>query len=91
MALGRKNFLHVGDEGAGKDIAGLYSLVATCAANEKNPLAYLTDVLGRIGSRPNDWLDELLPQHWKPPSREGGSPRLVAESGRAVLLGGGRL
>jgi transposase len=67
VALGRKNFLHVGDEDAGANIAGLYSLVATCAANGKNPLAYLADVLGRIGSHPNDRLDELLPQHWKPP------------------------
>ena len=67
VALGRKNYLHVGDEDAGANIAGLYSLVATCAANGKNPLAYLNDVLGRIGSHPNDRLDELLPQNWKPP------------------------
>jgi transposase len=69
VALGRKNFLHVGDEDAGANIAGLYSLVATCAANGKNPLTYLTDVLGRIGSHPNDRLDEILPQHWKPPEK----------------------
>jgi transposase len=67
VALGRKNFLHVGDEDAGANIAGLYSLVATCAANSKNPLAYLTDVLGRIRSHLSDQLDELLPQNWKPP------------------------
>jgi transposase len=67
VTLGRKNFLHVGDEDAGANIAGLYSLVATCSANGKNPLAYLNDVLGRIGSHPNDRLDELLPQNWKPP------------------------
>ena len=57
----------MGDDDAGANIAGLYSLVATCEANGKNPLAYLTDVLGRIGSHPNDRLDDLLPQHWKPP------------------------
>ncbi len=67
VALGRKNFLHVGDEDAGANIAGLYSLVATCPANAKNPLAYLSDVLGRIRSHPSDRLDELLPQKWKPP------------------------
>jgi transposase len=67
VALGRKNFLHVGHEDAGANIAGLYSLVATCTANGKNPLAYLTDVLGRIGSHPSGQLDDLLPQHWKPP------------------------
>ena len=67
VALGRKNFLHVGDEDAGANIAGLYSLVATCAANGRNPLAYLTDVLARIRSHPSDRLDDLLPQNWKPP------------------------
>ncbi len=66
VALGRKNFLHVGDEDAGANIAGLYSLVATCAANGKNPLAYLSDVLGRIRSHPSDRLDDLLPQNWNP-------------------------
>ena len=39
VALGRKNFLHVGDEDAGAHIAGRYPLVATCAANVNNPLA----------------------------------------------------
>jgi transposase len=77
VALGRKNFLHVGDEGAGANIAGLYSLVATCTTNGKNPLAYLTDVLGRIGSHPNDRLDELLPQNWKPPE----TPAATASAG----------
>jgi transposase len=69
VALGRKNFLHVGHEEAGANIAGLYSLVATCEAKGKNPLAYLTDVLGRIGSHPSARLDELLPQNWKPPEK----------------------
>jgi transposase len=66
VALGRKNFLFVGHEDAGDNIAGLYSLVATCAAHGKNPLAYLTDVLTRIGSHPNSRIDELLPDRWQP-------------------------
>ena len=68
VALGRKNFLFVGNEQAGQNLADLYSLVATCSANDKDPLAYLTDVLGRIGSHPVSRLDELLPQNWDPPS-----------------------
>jgi transposase len=66
VALGRKNYLFVGDEDSGKNVAGLYSLVATCTANEVDPLAYLTDVLGRVGSHPAASIDELLPQNWKP-------------------------
>ena len=66
VALGRKNFLFVGHEDAGQNTAGLYSLVSTCMANGKDPLAYFTDVLARLDSHPGSRLDELLPQNWKP-------------------------
>jgi transposase len=68
VALGRKNFMFVGHEDAGDNIAGLYSLVATCEANGRNPLAYLKDVLGRLGSHPASALDDLLPHKWRQPS-----------------------
>jgi transposase len=64
-AVGRKNFLFVGHDEAGRNLAGLYSLVATCVANEVNPEAYLADVLTRVQSHPNSRLDELLPVAWK--------------------------
>ena len=63
-ALGRKNFLFVGHELAGQNLAGLYSLVATCQANDVNPEAYIADVLLRIQTHPASELDELLPQNW---------------------------
>jgi transposase len=66
VALGRKNFLFVGHEQAGANIAGLYSLTATCEANGVEPIAYLTDVLGRVGSHPASALDDLLPHNWRP-------------------------
>ena len=50
------------------NLPDLYSLVATCMANGKDPLAYLTDILGRIGSHPASRLDEILPQNWSPPA-----------------------
>jgi transposase len=65
IALGRKNYLFVGNVEAGKRLAGLYSLVASCEANGKNPVAYLTDVLLRIG-RPGQKIDALLPDRWTP-------------------------
>ena len=69
VALGRKNFLFVGNETAGENLAGLYSLVASCEANDINPVEYLTDVLGRLNDHPNSRLDELLPHLWHgPPS-----------------------
>ncbi|XSE94116.1 IS66 family transposase [Pseudomyxococcus flavus] len=64
-ALGRKNFLFVGHETAGENLAGLYALVATCEANGVNPEAYLADVLLRVQSHPNSRISELLPHEWK--------------------------
>jgi transposase len=66
VALGRKNFLFVGHEEAGENIAGLYSLVATCEANGVNPYEYLRDVLLRVSNHPAARVDELLPDQWKP-------------------------
>ncbi len=67
VALGRKHFLFVGNKTAGDNLATLYSLVAPCEANDVNPAAYLTDVLGRINDHPNSRLDELLPHLWQGP------------------------
>ena len=64
VALGRKNFLFVGDVDAGSNIAGLYTLVATCEARRINPFAYLTDVIARVQDHPARRLDELLPRAW---------------------------
>jgi len=66
VALGRKNFLFVGHEEAGHHLAALYTVVATCIANDVDPLAYLTDVLTRLDSTRDGHIDELLPQNWAP-------------------------
>ena len=63
-ARGRKNFLFVGHEAAGENLAGLYALVATCEANGVNPEAYLADVLLRVQTHPNSRIAELLPHEW---------------------------
>ncbi|MFY2558397.1 IS66 family transposase [Corallococcus terminator] len=64
-ALGRKNFLFVGHEAAGENLAGLYALVATCEANGVNPEGYLADVLLRVQAHPNSRIGELLSHEWK--------------------------
>lgn len=66
VALGRKNFLFVGDVEAGEHLAGLYSLVATCEAHDVDPVAYLKDMLLRVDTHPASRIDELLPHNWKP-------------------------
>jgi transposase len=64
VALGRKNYLFVGDVHAGMSIAGLYTLVATCESRGINPFAYLADVIPRVQDHPKRRLDELLPRPW---------------------------
>jgi len=64
IALGRKNYLFVGDVAAGKSLAGLYSVVATCETRGINPFEYLVDVLPRVQDHPASRLDELLPGAW---------------------------
>ncbi len=65
-ALGRKNFLFVGSDEAGENLAGLYSLIATCETNGVNPVDYLADVLLRVQAHPASRIDDLLPHRWKP-------------------------
>ena len=67
-ALGRKNYLFVGHDAAGENLAGLYALVATCTANGVDPTAYLADVLLRVQTHPASRIDEILPHNWTPPS-----------------------
>jgi transposase len=64
VALGRKNYLFVGDVKAGMSIAGLYTLIATCEARGINPFACLADVIPRVQDHPKRRLDELLPGPW---------------------------
>lgn len=66
VALGRKNWLFVGNDVAGENMAVLMSLVRTCEAVGINPQAYLADVLMRVASHPQARIDELLPQNWSP-------------------------
>lgn len=65
VALGRKNYLFVHSEGAGHELAVLFSLVASCKKNGVNPQHYFTDVLARIATTPPDQLCELLPHRWR--------------------------
>ena len=69
MALGRKAFLFVHSEDAGKELALLYSLVVSCTRNDVNPVVYIADVLDRIDKTIDDNLADLLPDRWRPPPK----------------------
>lgn len=64
LAIGRKNWLFVGNEDGGKASAIVLSLVQTCRGLGINPREYLEDVMRRLMSHNAKKLDELLPDRW---------------------------
>ena len=64
LAIGRKNWLFVASKAGGDRAAILFSLTASCKANEVEPFAYLRDVFTRMPTHPLDHLDDLLPDRW---------------------------
>jgi transposase len=65
LALGRKNWLHVGSPEAGPKIAAIASIVETCRRLDINLRAYLRDVLPKLGQWPINRVGELTPTAWK--------------------------
>jgi transposase len=65
VAIGRKNYLFAGNDEAASNLAGLYSLVASCELHEINPEKYLSDVLIKVQSHPHKDVEQLLPHVWK--------------------------
>jgi transposase len=63
IAIGRKNWMMIGNERGGNAAAVLYTLVQTCKEIGVVPQTYLRDVLLRIG-RESD-VTKLTPHGWK--------------------------
>jgi len=61
LAIGRKNYLFAGSHKAAQRIAMMYSLFATCKANDVNPYEWLTKTLEQIPTCSIQNLDRLLP------------------------------
>ncbi len=61
VALGRKNYLHMGSDAGGQSAAVVYTLLGTARLNGINPQLYLRHVLERIADHPINRIDELLP------------------------------
>ena len=68
IAVGKKNWLHVGSERAGRRAAVIQSLLGTAKLNGINPTEWLESVLENLPTWKYSRLDELLPlKGWKPP------------------------
>jgi hypothetical protein len=61
IAIGRKNYLFVGTERAGKRAAAIQSLLATAKLNGLDPAAWLKETLEKLPTWPYSKIDQLLP------------------------------
>lgn len=63
IALGRKNWMHIGSENALETASVLASLVNTCKRLKINTFVYLRDILIRLAKGEQE-IDKLLPDKW---------------------------
>jgi len=63
-AIGKKNWLFIGDAGAGQRSAIIYTLIECCRRNGLNPYQYLRDALSRLPSMTNHQIPEVIPANW---------------------------
>jgi len=65
LALGRRNWMHIGSEAAGPKIAAILSIFATCKRLGINLRDYLNDVLPKLPDWPVNKVGELSPLVWR--------------------------
>lgn len=68
-AVGKKNWLFVGDADAGERGAILYTIVESCRRRGLDPYAYLRDVLTRLPQMTNHQIKDIIPATWGNPRK----------------------
>ncbi len=63
-ALGKRNWLFIGEAEAGERSAILYTIVECCRRRGLDPYAYLRDILTRLPSATNWQVKDLTPEAW---------------------------
>jgi transposase len=64
VALGRKNWLHIGSAEAGPRVAAITSIIETCRRLDINVREYLLEVLPQVPTWPAKRIAELTPMAW---------------------------
>src|SRR5262252_6787434 len=65
VALGRKNWLHVGSAQAGPKVAAILSVVESCRRLGIPVKDYLSAVLPGMSQKKHSEVAQLTPAHWK--------------------------
>ena len=63
-AIGKKNWLFIGEAHAGERGAILYTVIESCRRRRIDPYAYLRDVLSRLPHMTNRQVHEVIPSAW---------------------------
>ncbi len=63
-AIGKKNWLFVGDAEAGERSAVIYTVIESCRRRGLDPYAYLREVLTRLPRMTNHQIPEVTPVAW---------------------------
>lgn len=66
-ALGKKNWLFIGEASAGDRSAILYTIIESCRRRGIEPYAYLREILTRLPHMTNRQIPEVLPAVWGRP------------------------
>jgi transposase len=64
VALGRKNWLHVGSAKAGPKVAAIISIVESCRRLRMPVKEYLLDILPGMDRRKLSEIGQLTPSRW---------------------------
>jgi len=64
-ALGKKNWLFVGEADAGERSAIIYTVIECCRRRGLNPFAYLRDVLTRLPNMTDRQIPDVTPAAWQ--------------------------
>jgi hypothetical protein len=60
-AIGKKNWLFIGDADAGQRGAIIYTVIENCRRRSFDPFAYLRDVLTRLPNMTNHQVPTIAP------------------------------
>lgn len=63
-AIGKKNWLFIGQAQAGQRSAIIYTVIESCRRRGLDPFAYLRDVFTRLPSMTNWQVQDLIPEAW---------------------------
>ncbi|HWN96570.1 MAG TPA: IS66 family transposase [Methylomirabilota bacterium] len=69
-AIGKKNWLFIGEAGAGQRGAILYTIIESCRRRKIDPYGYLRDLLTRLPHMTNQQIPEVTPAAWTQAQRK---------------------